>query len=189
MPRKSASQITPPTLNNIVALLSLRFEENIARHPKLKWKEIEARLNSNPQVVKVLTEMEATGGEPDVIRYDRKTDHFIFVDCSAESPKERRSLCYDRAALNARKEHKPKNSALDLVATIGCELLSEQEYRLLQEVGEFDLKSSSWVQTPADIRELGGALFCDRRFGHVFVYHNGAQSYYADRGFRGLVRL
>ena len=189
MPRKPYPLITSSNTNNLLDLLATRFDENLSRHPKLKWKEIEARLNSNPKVTKVLAEMEATGGEPDVIRYDRKTDHFIFVDCSAESPKERRSLCYDRAALNARREHKPKNSALDLVATIGCELLSEQEYRLLQEVGQFDLKSSSWVQTPADIRELGGALFCDRRFGHVFVYHNGAQSYYADRGFRGLVRL
>jgi hypothetical protein len=159
MPRKSSPLITSSNANNMLDLLATRFDENLARHPKLKWKEIEARLNSNPKVTKVLAEMEATGGEPDVIRYDRKTDHFIFVDCSAESPKERRSLCYDRAALNARREHKPKNSALDLVATIGCELLSEQEYRLLQEVGEFDLKSSSWVQTPADIRELGGACF------------------------------
>jgi hypothetical protein len=189
MPRKSPPQPKPLSPTNLLELLADRFEKNPDRHKKLKWQAIESRLHLNPKHLEVLQQMEVTEGEPDVIHYDRKSDQFLFMDCSPESPKGRRSLCFDRAALNSRKEHKPTNSALDLADSIGCEILTEQEYRLLQEVGEFDLKSSSWVQTPADIRALGGALFCDRRFGHVFVYHNGAQSYYADRGFRRIVRV
>lgn len=188
MPRKASNTQASTTRDNILQVLSERFEQHLERHKNLKWKNVEAHLLANPQLLEVLSAMEATEGEPDVIHYDKKQNQFVFVDCSAESPKGRRSLCFDRAALNSRKENKPKNSALDLAHEIGCEILSELEYRQLQQVGEFDLKSSSWVQTPADIRALGGALFCDRRFGHVFVYHNGAQSYYADRGFRGMVR-
>jgi hypothetical protein len=189
MPRKSSSPQKSPTPENILELLSERFDKNPQRHKLLKWKDIESRLLSNLKLLQVLYQMEATEGEPDVIHYDRKFDQFCFVDCSPESPKGRRSLCYDRAALNSRKEHKPRNSAQDLAAEMGSDILTEQEYRLLQEVGEFDSKSSSWVQTPSDIRALGGVLFCDRRFGHVFVYHNGAQSYYADRGFRTILRV
>lgn len=189
MPRKPTSPLKSPSPENIMELLSERFDINPERHKTLKWKNIESRLLSNPQLLQALYHMEATEGEPDVIHYDRKFDQFYFVDCSPESPKGRRSLCYDRAALNSRKEHKPRNSALDLAAEMGSDILTEQEYRLLQEVGEFDSKSSSWIQTPTDIRALGGALFCDRRFGHVFVYHNGAQSYYADRGFRTILRV
>jgi hypothetical protein len=150
---------------------------------------VQDRLMANAGKVRSLNEMEGTGGEPDVVGYDEKADEYLFVDCSAESPKDRRSLCYDRAALDARKEHKPKNSAVDLATSMGIELLTEAQYRRLQQLGEFDTKTSSWIATPAEIRKLGGALYCDRRYDHVFVYHNGAQSYYAARGFRGLLRL
>ena len=169
--------------------LQERFEKNRNRHTDLEWAKVQAKLEANPAKLWSLNEMEATGGEPDVVGYDKDTDEYIFYDCSAESPKGRRSVCYDREALEARKKHKPENSAMDMATEMGIELLTEEQYRALQELGNFDLKTSSWVQTPADIRKLGGALFCDRRYGHVFVYHNGAQSYYAARGFRGSVRV
>ena len=159
------------------------------RHKGLEWAGVQSRLEANTEKLWSLNEMEKTGGEPDVVGRDKKTGEYIFYDCSAESPKGRRSLCYDRAALDSRKENKPKNSALDLAAAIGIEILTEEEYRALQKLGSFDLKTSSWVKTPADIRKLGGALFCDRRYDTVFVYHNGAESYYAARGFRGSLKV
>ncbi|HVF30884.1 MAG TPA: DUF4256 domain-containing protein [Pyrinomonadaceae bacterium] len=171
----------------LVETLRARFEKNTMRHNGLKWAEVQSRLESAPEKLWSLNEMEATGGEPDVVGFDK--GEFVFFDCSAESPKGRRSICYDREALNARKEHKPANSATDLAAEIGIEILSEEQYRELQELGEFDLKTSSWILTPPEIRKRGGALFCDRRYDHVFVYHNGADSYYAVRGFRGCVRV
>ncbi len=173
----------------LLSVLKNRFEKNMNRHKGLEWAKVQARLEANPEQLWSLDDMEATGGEPDVVGHDKKTGEYIFYDCSAESPKERRSLCYDREALEARKEHKPKNSALDMAAEMGVKILTEQEYRDLQQLGEFDLKTSSWVQTPDAIRERGGALFCDRRYNHVFVYHNGAESYYAARGFRGSLRV
>ncbi len=166
-----------------------RFEKNMNRHKGIKWPEVEARLEKNSGKLAVLNEMENTGGEPDVIGFDKKSGEYIFYDCSAESPKGRRSYCYDRAALEARKENKPKNNALDAAADIGIELLTEDQYRELQQLGEFDLKTSSWVKTPDKIRKLGGALFCDRRYDTVFTYHNGADSYYAARGFRGSLKV
>lgn len=173
----------------LLDILKARFEGNLNRHNFLEWDKVQARLKANEQKMRSLKQMEETGGEPDVIDYDGATGECIFCDCSAESPKGRRSLCYDREALDARKENKPANSALDMAASMGIELLSEEQYRKLQELGQFDLKTSSWVKTPDRIRELGGALFCDRRYDHVFVYHNGAESYYASRGFRGLLRV
>lgn len=170
-------------------ILKTRFEKNVNRHKDLSWKEIEAKLAASPEKVWSLNEMEHSGGEPDVVGVDPKTGKFIFVDCSPESPKERRSLCYDREALDSRKEHKPKNSAIDVALEMGLEILSEDEYRELQKLGTFDLKTSSWVKTPAEIRKRGGAIFCDRRYDHVFTYHNGAESYYAARGFRGSLRI
>jgi hypothetical protein len=159
------------------------------RHQGLEWAKVRAKLEADAKKLWSLTEMERTGGEPDVVGFDKKTGEFIFYDCSAESPKGRRSLCYDRQALEERKEHKPENSAVDLAGNMGIELLTEEEYRELQKLGEFDTKTSSWVKTPVDIRKLGGAIFCDRRFGRVFVYHNGAESYYSARGFRGSLRI
>ncbi len=159
------------------------------RHKSHEWIKVQAKLEANTERLWSLNEMERTGGEPDVVGGDKKTGEYIFYDCSAESPKGRRSVCYDREALKSRKEHKPKNNAIDMAAAIGIELLTEEQYRELQELGEFDTKTSSWVQTPTDIRELGGALFCDRRYDHVFVYHNGAESYYAARAFRGSLRV
>ncbi|HQZ65034.1 MAG TPA: DUF4256 domain-containing protein [Planctomycetaceae bacterium] len=159
------------------------------RHRGLKWSKVQAKLEANAQKLWSLNEMEETGGEPDVVGYDQTSGEFIFFDCSAESPKGRTSVCYDREGLDSRKEHKPKNTAMDMAAAMGIEILTEEQYRELQKLGEFDTKTSSWVKTPADIRKLGGALFCDRRFGHVFVYHNGAQSYYGSRGFRGSLRV
>jgi len=173
----------------LLATLQTRFEKNMPRHKGLAWSDMQARLNANPHRLWSLHEMEATGGEPDVVGHDKKTGEYIFYDCSAESPKERRSLCYDRAALDSRKENKPKGNALDLAASMGIELLTEEQYRELQKLGEFDLKTSSWILTPAKVRDLGGALFCDRRFDTVFLYHNGAESYYAARGFRGSLRV
>ena len=173
----------------LLSALKARFEKNMDRHKGLEWAKVQAKLEANPEKLRSLHDMERTGGEPDVIGYDRKTGEYIFYDCSAESPKGRRSLCYDREALESRKKHKPEDSATDMAAAMGIELLSEEQYRELQELGEFDTKTSSWVKTPADIRKLGGALFCDRRYGHVFVYHNGAESYYAARGFRGSLRV
>lgn len=169
--------------------LQTRFEKNKGRHPGLTWAEVLARLEANPGKLRSLEEMEQSGGEPDVVGHDEKTGEYLFFDCSAESPKGRRSVCYDRAALDARKEHKPATSALDLAAAMGVELLTEEQYRYLQTLGEFDTKTSSWIQTPARIRKLGGALFCDRRYDTVFLYHNGAESYYAARGFRGVLRV
>lgn len=169
--------------------LKARFEKNMNRHKGLEWAKVKAKLGANSEKLWSLLEMERTGGEPDVVAYDKKTDEYIFYDCSAETPKGRRSVCYDREALESRKEHKPENNAIDMAAAMGIELLTEQEYRELQKLGQFDLKTSSWIQTPPEIRKLGGALFCDRRYDHVFVYHNGAQSYYAVRAFRGALRV
>lgn len=171
----------------LLKLLKTRFEKHPERHRGMDWAKIEAKLVANGDAFWSLNEMERTGGEPDVVGLDKGV--YVFYDCSAESPKERRSLCYDRQALDARKEHKPKDSAVDMAAAMGIELLTEEQYRYLQELGKFDLKTSSWVKTPAEIRKLGGAVFCDRRYEHVFLYHNGAESYYAARGFRGCLKL
>lgn len=173
--------------DTLLATLQRRFEKNKARHKGVTWAVVEARLKANPTKLQTLRGMEDSGGEPDVVGVDRKTGTITFCDCSAESPRNRRSLCYDGAALKARKENKPRGNAVDLASAIGIELLTEEQYRALQQLGEFDLKTSSWIRTPANIRALGGALFCDRRFGQVFVYHNGAESYYAARGVRGRV--
>lgn len=175
--------------DELLKALKTRFEKNMNRHKGLEWAKVQARLEANPEKLRSLHEMERTGGEPDVVGHDKGTGEYIFYDCSAESPKGRRSICYDREALESRKEHQPENNALDMAAAMGIELLTEEQYRELQKLGDFDTKTSSWVKTPSDIRELGGALFCDRRYGHVFVYHNGAQSYYAARGFRGSLRV
>lgn len=166
-----------------------RFEKNMSRHKGFEWAKVLARLDAHPAKMWSLNEMERTGGEPDVVGQNSKTGEYIFYDCSTESPSGRRSTCYDGEALASRKEHKPKNSAMDMAAAMGIELLTEEQYRVLQKIGEFDTKTSSWVETPPDIRKLGGALFCDRRYDHVFVYHNGAESYYAARGFRGSLRV
>jgi hypothetical protein len=173
----------------LLNVLKARFEKNMNRHKGVEWAKVQAKLEAHPEKLWPLDDMETTGGEPDVVGHDKKTGEYIFYDCSAESPKGRRSVCYDGEALESRKEHKPKNSAIDMAATMGIELLTEEQYRELQELGDFDTKTSSWVQTPAGIRELGGALFCDRRYDHVFVYHNGAESYYAARAFRGSLRV
>jgi hypothetical protein len=169
--------------------LKARFEKNRDRHKGLEWAKVQTKLEAHAGKLWSLNEMERTGGEPDVVGHDKKTGEYVFFDCSAESPQGRRSVCYDREALESRKEHKPKDSAMDMAATMGIALLTEEQYRELQKLGDFDTKTSSWVETPADIRKLGGALFCDRRFGHVFLYHNGAESYYAARGFRGSLRV
>src|SRR5438874_6266567 len=169
--------------------LIARFEKNMNRHADLEWAKVQAKLEANAGKLWSLNEMERTGGEPDFVDHDKKTGEYIFYDCSAESPKGRRSVCYDREALDSRKEHKPADNAMDMAAAMGIELLTEEQYRELQKLGEFDTKTSSWVKTPSDIRKLGGALFCDRRYGTVFVYHNGAESYYAARGFRGLLKV
>lgn len=166
-----------------------RFEKNMNRHKGIEWAEVQAKLEANPEKLRSLHEMENTGGEPDVVGHDKKTGEYIFFDCSAESPSGRRSLCYDRKALDSRKENKPKNNAMEMAAAMGIELLTEEQYRALQKLGNFDTKTSSWIVTPADIRKLGGALFADYRYGNVFVYHNGAESYYAARGFRGSLRV
>lgn len=176
-------------LDKLLIVLKVRFEKNMSRHKDIEWANVKTRLEANTEKLWSLKEMERTGGEPDVVRYDSITSEFIFYDCSAESPKGRRSLCYDRDALEARKSFKPKDSAVDMVASMGIELLTEEQYRELQKLGDFDLKTSSWVKTPSEIRKLGGAIFCDRRYNTVFVYHNGAESYYAHRGFRGLLRV
>lgn len=175
--------------NDLLTLLKNRFEKNMHRHKDMQWAKVQAKLEANPEKLRSLNEMESTGGEPDVVGYDKKTDEFIFYDCSAESPTGRRSVCYDREGLESRKEHKPENNAIDMAAAMGIEMLTEAQYRELQKLGEFDAKTSSWIQTPADIRKRGGALFADFRYGNVFVYHNGAQSYYAARAFRGSLRV
>jgi len=173
----------------LLATLKARFEGNMNRHKGVEWAMVQAKLNANADKLWSLNEMESSGGEPDVVGVDKKTGEYIFYDCAAESPKGRRSFCYDREALDARKEHKPANTAIDAAAAMGIELLTEEQYRELQKLGRFDLKTSSWVKTPAEIRKLGGALFCDRRYDTVFLYHNGADSYYAARGFRGQLRV
>jgi hypothetical protein len=173
----------------LLQILRARFEKNMNRHKSLEWAKVLTKLEANTEKLRSLNEMERTGGEPDVVGHDKKTGEYIFFDCSAESPKGRRSVCYDREALESRKEHKPKDSAIDMAAAMGIELLTEEQYRDLQKLGTFDTKTSSWVTTPSDIRKLGGALFCDRRYDHVFVYHNSAPSYYAARGFRGSLRV
>lgn len=175
--------------DELLATLKARFEKNRNRHKGVEWAKVQSRLEASPEKLRSLGEMESTGGEPDVVGYDKKADEYTFVDCSAESPKGRRSICYDRKALESRKEHKPKNNALDMAAAMGIEILTEDEYRELQKLGEFDTKTSSWVKTPPEIRKLGGALYCDRRYDTVFLYHNGAESYYAARGFRGALRV
>ena len=173
----------------LLKTLKTRFEKNINRHKGIEWAKVQAKLENNKEKLWSLNEMERTGGEPDVVGHDKKTGEYIFYDCSAESPAGRRSLCYDRKALNDRKEFKPKNSAIDMATEMGIEILTEQEYRELQKLGNFDTKTSSWILTPTDIRNLGGAIFCDRRYNTVFVYHNGADSYYAARGFRGSIKV
>jgi hypothetical protein len=173
----------------LLRTLKARFEKNMNRHKGLEWAKVQAKLEANTEKLRSLNEMERTGGEPDVVGYDKETGEYIFFDCSAESPKGRRSVCYDREGQESRKEHRPENNAIDMAASMGIELLTEEQYRELQKLGNFDLKTSSWVETPSDIRKLGGALFCDRRYDHVFVYHNGAPSYYAARGFRGSLRV
>jgi len=175
--------------NELLQSLQIRFEKNLARHKGIEWAKVLPRLEAKPAVLSPLAAMERSGGEPDIIGKDRATGEFLFCDCSPESPTGRRSLCYDGEALNARKENKPPGSAVEVAADMGVELLTEDQYRALQQLGEFDLKTSSWIATPADVRALGGALFCDRRYGRVFVYHNGAQSYYAARGFRGVLAV
>ena len=182
-------KISPAQHEELLKTLKERFEKNMNRHKGLEWTKVEARLKANTAKLWSLNEMESTGGEPDVVGYDKKTGEYIFYDCSAESPKGRRSICYDREALESRKENKPANSAVAMATEMGVELLTEDQYRELQQLGNFDLKTSSWITTPPDIRKLGGALYCDRRYNHVFLYHNGAESYYAVRGFRGSVRV
>lgn len=182
-------ELSPEQREEILGALKARFEKNLNRHKGLEWDNVQARLETNPEKLWSLKEMETTGGEPDVIGLDTKTGEFIFYDCSSESPKGRRSVCYDRVALESRKQHKPNNSAMDMAADMGIEILTEEQYRELQKLGNFDTKTSSWVITPANIRKLGGAIFCDRRYDTIFVYHNGADSYYAARGFRGSLRV
>ncbi len=181
--------LSPEQREDLLAALKARFEKNMNRHKGLEWAKVQAKLEANTEKLWSLNEMESTGGEPDVVGHDKKMDEYIFYDCSAESPKGRRSVCYDREALESRKENKPENDAIDMAAAMGIELLTEEQYRELQKLGDFDTKTSSWVKTPADIRKLGGALFCDRRYDTVFVYHNGAESYYAARAFRGSLRV
>jgi hypothetical protein len=182
-------EISPHQGEVLLTALKVRFEKNMDRHKGLEWVKVQAKLEANPEKLSSLNAMESTGGEPDVVGNDKKTGEYIFYDCSAESPKGRRSLCYDGEALESRKEYKPENSAMDMAAAMGIEILTEEQYRELQKIGNFDTKTSSWVKTPAAIRKLGGAIFCDRRYDHVFMYHNGAESYYAARGFRGLLRV
>ena len=182
-------KLSAEQLEQLLKILKTRFEKNKNRHKGIDWSGVEASLKAAPAKMWSLNEMENTGGEPDVVGHDKKTGEYIFFDCSAETPKNRRSLCYDHEALESRKEHKPEYSAVEMANDMGIELLTEEEYRALQKLGEFDLKSSSWVKTPPDIRKLGGALFCDRRYGHVFLSHNGAESYFGARGFRGSLRV
>jgi hypothetical protein len=187
--KRNKKELSPEQRKELLAALKSRFEKNMARHKGLEWANVQAKLEANTEKLWSLNEMERTGGEPDVVGHDKKTGEYIFYDCSAESPKGRRSLCYDREALESRKENKPKCNAVDMAGAMGVELLTEEQYRELQKLGDFDTKTSSWVKTPSNVRELGGALFCDRRFDTVFVYHNGAESYYAARAFRGSLRV
>ncbi|MGD0417316.1 MAG: DUF4256 domain-containing protein [Terriglobales bacterium] len=187
--KSNKKELSGEQRERLLKALKVRFEKNMNRHKGLEWAQAQAKLEANAEKLWSINEMERTGGEPDVVGQDKKTGEYIFYDCSAESPKDRRSLCYDREALESRKENKPKGNAVDLAAAIGIELLTEEEYRELQKLGNFDAKTSSWVKTPSGIRKLGGAIFCDRRFDTIFVYHNGAESYYAARGFRGSIRV
>ena len=182
-------ELLPADREELLSALKTRFEKNMGRHKGLEWAKVQAKLEADAEKLWSLSEMERTGGEPDVVGFDKKTGECIFYDCSPESPKGRRSLCYDRAALESRKEHKPKNSAIDMAAAMGIELLTEDEYRELQKLGNFDSKTSSWLETPSEVRKLGGAIFADYRFGRVFVYHNGAESYYSGRAFRGSLKV
>lgn len=182
-------ELSPEQREELLRILKARFEKNMDRHRGIEWAQVQAKLEANMEKLWSLNDMERTGGEPDVVGHDKETGEYLFYDCSAESPKGRRNVCYDREALESRKEHRPKNSAIDMAAAMGIELLTEGQYRELQQLGEFDTKTSSWVRTPPEIRKLGGALFCDRRYNTVFVYHNGAETYYAARGFRGSLRV
>jgi len=186
---ENKKELSPKQREELIRALKARFEKNMNRHKGLEWDKLHAKLEVNIEKIWCLNEMERTGGEPDVVDHDNKTGEYVFYDCSAESPKGRRSICYDREGLESRKEHKPQNNAVDMAAAMGIELLTEEQYRELQKLANFDTKTSSWVKTPAEIRKLGGALFCDRRYDHVFVYHNGAESYYGVRGFRGSLRV
>jgi hypothetical protein len=186
---KTKKELSPAQREELLKVLKARFEKNMNRHEGLEWAKVQARLEANTTILWSLNEMERTGGEPDVVDHDKKTGECIFFDCSAETPKGRSSVCYDREGLESRKEHRPKSTAMDMAAAMGIELLTEEQYLELQKLGDFDTKTSSWVKTPADIRKLGGALYCDRRYGRVFVGHNGAQSYYAARAFRGSLRV
>jgi hypothetical protein len=186
---KENRELSADQREEILGILKVRFGKNTTRHEGLEWDKVQAKLEANPEKLWSLNEMEQTGGEPDVISYDENADEYIFCDCSAESPKGRRSVCYDHEALESRKQHKPENSAIGMATDMGIEILTEEQYRDLQNLGKFDLKTSSWVKTPANIRKLGGAIFCDRRYDTVFLYHNGAESYYGARGFRGLLRV
>ncbi len=188
-PKRNKKELSPEQHKELLGTLKDRFEKNINRHKGLEWANAQAKLEANTEKLWSINEMEKTGGEPDVVGHDKKTGEYIVYDCSPESPKGRRSLCYDREALDSRKENKPRDNAMDMAAAMGIELLTEEQYRELQKLGEFDTKTSSWVKTPSHIRELGGALFCDRRFDTVFVYHNGAESYYAGRAFRGWLKV
>jgi hypothetical protein len=187
--KSNKKELSPKQREELLAVLKGRFEKNLNRHKGLDWAKVQARLEAKAEKLWSLQEMERTGGEPDVVGHDKKTGEYVFYDCSAESPKGRTSFCYDREALDSRKEFKPKNTVMDMAAAMGIELLTEEQYFELQKLGEFDTKTSSWIATPSDIRKLGGALYCDRRYGRVFVGHNGAQSYYGGRAFRGLLRV
>jgi hypothetical protein len=186
---KTKKELSAKEREELLTALKSRFEKNMSRHRGLEWSKVQTKLERAPDKLRSLYEMEKSGGEPDVVGFDKKTGEYTFCDCAAESPSGRRSVCYDREALDARKEHKPKNSAMDMAAAMGIEILTEEQYRDLQELGDFDTKTSSWVKTPPEIRKLGGALYCDRRYNRVFVGHNGAESYYAARGFRGALKV
>jgi Protein of unknown function (DUF4256) len=185
----SKKELSPDQREELLKILKTRFEKNMNRHENIEWDQVQTKLLSNPEKLWSLGEMERTGGEPDIVGYDKETDEFVFFDCSVESPKQRRSLCYDRQALKSRKENKPKDTVFNMTAAMGIELLTEEQYRELQKLGKFDTKTSSWLKTPAEIRNLGGAIYGDFRYGKVFIYHNGAESYYAVRGFRGSLRV
>lgn len=191
MAKKTTSKKSLPAneRDELILLLRARFEKNTSRHKDIKWADVETKLKAHPDKLWSLNEMEKTGGEPDVVGFDKKSGEYIFYDCAPETPKERRSICYDYEALESRKEHKPRHSAIGMAAEMGVEILSEEEYYALQKLGKFDTKTSSWIKTPSEIRKLGGALFCDRRYEHVFVYHNGAESYYGVRGFRASLKV
>jgi hypothetical protein len=186
---KNKKELSQTEHDGLIKTLKARFEKNTSRHKGIGWNELQAKLEANPEKLWSLNEMERTGGEPDLVGRDNRTGEFLFYDCSAETPGGRRNVCYDRDALDARKSFRPENNALDMATSIGIEILTEEEYRDLQKLGSFDLKTSSWIKTPSDVRKLGGALFADRRYGRVFIYHNGAPSYYGSRGFRGSVRV